>query len=371
MILFGRRIATMGKIRFHFGGESWLRLLVVLLAVGLLVLMEPLGRLGLRSPSVQGRQADGYEDELAKGRELLRRHKFEEALKSFKRANEMRGKKSAECFIEMAQAYHGLEAYKNAAESCDRVLELAPNDPKLRAQAFNLKGIALQTMAGSKDQKHLQEAEAAFRQGLMLNAGVVILQYNLGMALLQQGRDAEGIAELQKYLQVAPGAPNVDQARQLIENPRRAREAYAPDFSITTADGEFLSLEDLRGKVVLLDFWGTWCPPCVESVGSMRELHKKYAKDPSFVMIAISVNDEEDTWRAFTTKNQMVWPQYLDREHKIQRAFGIRAFPTYIIIDHEGIVKFRSSGASFMRTANLEDAIRKQVKLVAKAAPGE
>jgi hypothetical protein len=62
----------------------------------------------------------------------------------------------------------------------------------------------------------------------------------------------------------------------------------------------------------------------------------------------------------------MVWPQYRDRDRRIQRAFGIRAFPTYIVIDHEGIVRFMSSGSSWQRSANLDDAIRKQVKIVAK-----
>ena len=135
---------------------------------------------------------------------------------------------------------------------------------------------------------------------------------------------------------------------------RRAREPYAPDFSVTTADGEYIALEDLRGKVVLVDFWGTWCPPCVASVPSLRDLHKRYAKENSFVMIGISVHDEEDRWHAFTARNQMVRPQYLDRDGKIQRAFGVNRFPTYILIDHEGIVRFRVSGMSFEREATLK-----------------
>src|SRR5260221_5294540 len=99
---------------------------------------------------------------------MLRRHRWEDSLKSFKRANEMRNKQSAECFMGMAQAYQGLEAYKNVAESCDKVIELSAGDPKTMAQAYNLKGIALQAHAVVKDQKKLQEDETAFRQGLTL-----------------------------------------------------------------------------------------------------------------------------------------------------------------------------------------------------------
>jgi peroxiredoxin len=268
----------------------------------------------------------------------------------------------------MAQAYQGLEAYKNVVDSCDKMVEFAESN-QTKAQAFNLKGIALQSLAQIKDQKKLQEAEAAFRQGLALDVRLPVLQYNLGFVLLQQTRDAEGIAELKKYLELQPQGANVESANKMIENPRRAREAFAPDFSFTTSDGEYMALEDLHGKVVLLDFWGTWCPPCVASVPDLRDLYKRLAKEPGFVMIGVSVNDEEDNWRAFTAKNQMSWPQAQDREHEMQRAFGVRAFPTYIVIDHEGIVRFRASGAGPEREASLEDAIRKYVKIASKSGP--
>jgi peroxiredoxin len=313
-------------------------------------------------------QDSTYEEELQNGWEALRRHKYEDALKSFKRANDLREKKCGECFFGMAQAYNGLEAYKNVITSSDKAIELAANDAKLQAQANNLKGLALQSQSDNKDQKKLQEAEAAFRQGLTLDGKLAVLHYNLGFVLMQQNRDPEGGAEMKKYLEMQPRGSFADSARQMIENPRRSREPFAPSFSFTTADGEFIELDDLRGKVVVLDFWGTWCPPCVESVPSLRSLHKKYSKEPSFVLIGVSSDSEDDVWRDFIGKNQMVWPQYRDRDHKILRAFDIRAFPTYIVIDHEGIIRFRSTGVSWLRAANLEDAIRKQVKIVAKTS---
>ncbi len=310
-----------------------------------------------------------YDTEFRKGLDLLRRHRWEDALKSFKRANEMRNKQSAECFYGMAQAYQGLEAYKNVAESCDKVIELSAGDPKTLIEAYNLKGVALQAQAAIKDKKKLQDAEAVFRQALALGTDLPILHYNLGYTLLQEGRDPEGIAELKKFTEREAEGAKAEQALKLIENPRRAREAYAPDFSFTTSEGEYLSLEDLRGKVVLLDFWGTWCPPCVESVPSLRDLNKRYAKEKSFVMISVSVHDEENKWRAFTAANQMLWPQCFDRDSRIQRAFGVSRFPTYILIDHEGIVRLRVSGTNFEREASLNDAIHKQIKIVEKPVP--
>lgn len=322
-----------------------------------------------QSQGAQGNEAS-YDGEFQKGLELVRRRRYEDALKSFKRANEMHNKQSAECFFGMAQAYMGLEAYKTAAESCDRMIEFAAGDTQKLAQAYNLKGIAVQSQAGSKDQKKLQEAEALFRQALALNTELPVLRYNLGFTLMQQNHDAEGTVELKKYLELVAEGEKAEHSRKLIENPRRAREAYAPDFSLTTSDGEYITLEDLRGKVVLLDFWGVWCPPCVESVPAMRSLVKRYAKE-KFVVIGIDVRDEEGTWRAFIEKNGMVWPQHRDRGSVVQRAFEVSGFPTYILIDHEGIVRYRSVGTSWERTGALDDAIRKNLKILAKSLPSE
>jgi len=316
-------------------------------------------------------QEDDAQDELRKGVELLRRHRYEDALKSFKHANDLRNRNCAECYFDMAQAYEGLSAYKNVVDSCDKAIELAPADKVLAASIYNLKGMALVESAERKDQKKLQDAESALRKGIAIDAGVAILHYNLGLALMQMNRDSDGVAEFKKYVELDPNSENADEARKMIENPRRSREAYAPEFSFTTAEGEYISMDELRGKVVLLDFWGTWCPPCRDSLPSLRDLNKRYAKEKAFMMISVSVHDDEDKWRDFTTKNQMVWPQAFDRDSKIQRTFQVNKFPTYILIDHEGIMRLRVSGNSLEREATLNEAIHKAIKVVAKSGPAE
>lgn len=337
------------------------------LIIGALLLLN----ISVASPVAHSQDADTFDTEVAKGNDLLRRRRYEDALKIFKRANDMRDKKSIECLYGMANAYLGLEAYKNVVETCEKIIALG-GDAKDLARAYNLEGIALQTQAGVKDQKKLQEAEAAFRKGLALNSELAILHYNLGFTLLELGRDAEGIPELKKYAELEPDGAKAEEAEKLIANPRRAREAYAPDFSLTTADGEYVSSEDLRGKVVLLDFWGTWCPPCVDSVPALRDLNKRFSKDPLFKMIGVSTDSDEAKWRGFVEKNQMVWTQYLDRDHHIQRTFEVRAFPTYILIDAEGIVRFREVSTRWEYTGALPEAIKKYLKLAAtKPVPAE
>jgi thiol-disulfide isomerase/thioredoxin/Flp pilus assembly protein TadD len=307
-----------------------------------------------------------YEEELESGKRLFRQRRYDEALKSFKRANEMREKKCGECYGWMSEAYLALEAHKSAIESSDKVIEFAGGDKQLLVKAYNNKGLALQAQADKKDQKKLQAAEAVFRQALSIDNARPIIHYNLGVVLMQLNRDEEGVVEIKQYIKSQPQGSYAGMARKLAENPRRARENYAPDFSFTSLQGDYITLEDLKGKVVVLDFWGTWCPPCVESVPELRNLHKRYSKEASFVLIGISSDREEEVWKEFTGKNKMVWPQYRDENRKIQNAFNIRAYPTYIVIDHEGIVRYQSSGFSWGRAANLEDAIKKHMKNAAR-----
>lgn len=323
------------------------------------------------SPPTKSQTNTTFEEELAKGNDLLRRRRYEDALKSFKRANELRDKKCAECLLGMAEAYFGLEAYKTVADTCEKIVELVASDPAALAQAYNLEGIALQTQAAVKDQKKLQDAESLFRKALALNTNLPVVRYNLGYTLLQLNRDAEGIVELKKYTELQPDGSRAEIAAKLIENPRRAREAYAPDFSITTAEGEYVSLEDLHGKVVLLDFWGTWCAPCVASVPALRDLQKRFSKEPLFKMISVSNDSDEAKWRSFIEKNQMAWTQYLDKDRHVVRAFEVRAYPTYILIDAEGIIRFREITTSWERTGTLPDAIKKHLKTAAQTNTSE
>jgi tetratricopeptide (TPR) repeat protein len=322
---------------------------------------------GMRAFAQEANKSD-YDQQIAAGHDFMRQRRYDEALKAFKRANELKNQNSAEALFLMANAYMGLEAYKAVANTCDKVIELSPNDAARQAQAYNLKGIAIQKQSEGKDQKKLQEAEAVLRQAAALKEATPDVHYNLGIVLMQENRDAEGAAELKEFLRLSPNAFNAADTRKMIDNPRRAREPFAPDFSITTAAGENISLNELKGKIVLLDFWGTWCGPCVASVPGLRDLNKKFTKESSFVMISVSSDGDEDKWKDFIVKEKMVWVQYLDREHKVQRAFRVDRFPTYILLDHEGVIRYRSSGMGLDKEALLEDAVKKQIKLVAKPA---
>jgi thiol-disulfide isomerase/thioredoxin len=317
-------------------------------------------------PPAQETNDLAFRQEFESGKDLFRQRRYDEALKSFRRANELREKKCADCYGWMTDAYYSLEAYRNVIVAADKAVALAPNDTQLLVKIYNNKGLALQAQANKKDQEKLQLAESVFRLGLALPNAPAILRYNLGVTLLQQYRDPEGVAELKQYVQLQPKGSYVALARKLIDNPRRTRENYAPDFAFTSSDGDYITLEDLRGKVVVLDFWATWCGPCRSAVQELRNLHRKYVTNQSFVMIGISADFDDQVLREFTAENKMLWAQYRDQDRKLQRAFDIRAIPTYVIIDHEGIVRYLSVGAGARSSIKLEDELRKQLMLASK-----
>jgi len=304
-------------------------------------------------------QTNAYDQEFEKARQLLQQHDYFNALKGFQKANQLAGGKSAESFLGIAQATQGMKVYKNALDACQSAIELAGSNSRLLTRAYKVKAEVLQAT------NDLPGAEAAFRAAIASdpNSNIFDLHYELGVVLLAQHRDDDGIAELRKEIELFPHGTMAEEARALIANPRRAREKYAPEFSIVSSDGQRLSLDSLRGKVVLLDFWATWCAPCVRALPTVRKVQKDHAGDP-FVIVGISGDDDARAWRTFTDKEKMVWPQYRDEDRRLRSMFGVRAIPTYVLIDGEGIERLRVVGSGFHESRALGAEIDKQIKLL-------
>lgn len=254
-------------------------------------------------PAAQDKQA-AYDEEMRKAELLLNRRVYEEALQAYKKAYVLKDKTSLDAALGMALAYRGLGAHKNVLDLAAEALALAGDDKLQQAKVHNLRGAALVALSDKPGDKRLQEAEGEFRAALAANENLYSAQLNLGVALLKLNRDEEGVRELKAYIERAPKGPETANTLKMIEEPRRAREAFAPDFSFTSKQGEFISLEDLKGKTVLLDFWGTWCKPCLMATPSLIRLHKKFAGQP-VVFIGIAVRDQEDAWAAYIDRNEM------------------------------------------------------------------
>lgn len=124
------------------------------------------------------------------------------------------------------------------------------------------------------------------------------------------------------------------------DRPRVVRVGQvAPPLETRTVDGKPLKLADHRGKVVLLDFWATWCAPCIAEMPRLRAVHERFGKDPRFVLIGVSVDEEADALKAFLAKSPLPWAQaYPDEEQReeILNAYGVQGIPASFLISPEG-----------------------------------
>ena len=127
----------------------------------------------------------------------------------------------------------------------------------------------------------------------------------------------------------------------------------APDFQVTDLKGEALSLEKYRGQVVLLDFWATWCGPCIAEMPKVKKTYEKY-KDQNFQIIGISLDQSEEPLTAYIEKEGLAWIHYWDESREIRTLYGVWGIPSAFLIDGEGIIRKASLGGFDVESAVAE-----------------
>lgn len=127
--------------------------------------------------------------------------------------------------------------------------------------------------------------------------------------------------------------------RQTIEELRSVKEgAMAPDFELSTPDGTSLRLSSLRGKCVLLDFWASWCGPCLREAPHLRALYGQY-KDRELEILSVSLDHKEGPWKEAIAKHGLNWLHVSSLQAwkcPVARLYRVSAVPTLILIDSEG-----------------------------------
>lgn len=117
----------------------------------------------------------------------------------------------------------------------------------------------------------------------------------------------------------------------------------APNFTATTLTGDSVQLSDYRGKVVMLNFWATWCPPCRAEMPSIQAAYNQY-QDQGFTVLAINNAEPASQIQPFANTLALHFPIVLDTSARLQRIFGITGYPTSIFIGPEGNVYATHSG---------------------------
>lgn len=117
----------------------------------------------------------------------------------------------------------------------------------------------------------------------------------------------------------------------------------APSFEAETLEGKKVSLEDYRGKVVLLTFWATWCEPCKKEMPEIQAAYEKH-KEEGLAVLAVNFGEKQGPARAFFQKTALTFPSLLDRRADIAERFGVISLPVTFFIDRDGIIRERISG---------------------------
>jgi len=138
----------------------------------------------------------------------------------------------------------------------------------------------------------------------------------------------------------------------------------APDFTANDLNGNSVKLSDLKGKVVVVDFWASWCVPCKKSIPHLIELYNNNRAD-SLIILGVNVDTQLDKVKEFqnSINSQISFPVIFDSESKIPPLYNVEAMPTAVVINKEGIIKFSETGYN----TDLKERLDKTVKeLLAK-----
>ena len=151
-----------------------------------------------------------------------------------------------------------------------------------------------------------------------------------------------------------------------VFGPAAAQEVgeRAPSFSLPNLDGQgSVSLDEHRGKVVYLDFWASWCPPCLTSLPILDELRGEFPAD-RFQVVAVNVDSDPEKARKFLKKRPVGYPSASDPKGQLPPRFAIETMPTSFLIDEKGVVRYVHPG--FRKTD--VDPLREKIRaLIAKA----
>ncbi len=287
-----------------------------------------------RNPALES--GEEWQRVFDQGRVLARNGDPEGAIKEFEKAAKLRNDQCAECFQMMGQVYFQMASYKNAADAFRQAVALKP---KNEAALDNALGASLFLL---DDKKSLPEAESALKRAIELDSkGMPTAYYNLGHVLIKLGRNDEAIAVLKQFLELDPSSSKANQARAMIANPAMAGANFAPTFSVKSSEGKELSLEKLKGKIVLLDFWASWCGPCRQEMPEVKKIWTKYGGD-RFVIIGVNLDRTVEAFESYVTEEGLTWPQYYDaggRSARIAQLYNVPGIPHTVLIDQDGIIR--------------------------------
>jgi thiol-disulfide isomerase/thioredoxin len=283
----------------------------------------------------------------------------ESALDSFKKADKQDDGHCVACQKKMIKYGIEFRDWKIAETAAEEMVGEAQS-PKHLALAHYQFGIVLLNEGIDKHKDEIfNRCHDELTKALASAANFPDAVYVDGRTLAYLKQDDAAKARFEEFLKLTSGdTPDRQRAQRYIDEPELARARLAPPFAVTTMDGQRISLDDLTGKVVLIDFWATWCGPCRAALPHMREIAKKFEGQP-LIVLSVSVDTDEGKWKEFVAKNEMTWPQYLDHGFTgpVAKLFGVQAIPHTFTIDSDSVLQDEHIG-----DASIEGKLKKLIR---------
>lgn len=136
-----------------------------------------------------------------------------------------------------------------------------------------------------------------------------------------------------------------------------SEQPEAPGFDLSGPDGERYSLEDMRGKPVIVNFWATWCPPCRAEMPSMQRAWEQ-VKDEDILIVAVNVGESADTITQFNEHVKMEFPLPMDLDSRVTQRWPMNGLPTTFVVDPQGRLVYRAQGEREWDDPALLDLVR-------------
>ncbi len=315
------------------------------------------------TPSLSQETAEGPTNEKAQktykeASQYLQRRMTDAALDSFKKADKQDGTHCLPCQKKMIKYGMELRDWKTAETAAGEVVAQVQGNRNVALARYQFAIVLIHEGIDKRKDELFTRAHDELTKALAAVANFPDAVLADGQALAHLSQDDAAKTRFEQFVKMRPADdPDRQRALRFIAQPELARARMAPPFAVTTTDGQRVSLDDLKGKVVLIDFWATWCGPCREALPHMREIAKKFQGQP-LVVLSVSLDGDEQKWKDFIAKNGMTWPQYYDGGFTgpISKMFGVQAIPHTFTIDADGMLQDERIG-----DASIESKLKKLV----------
>jgi thiol-disulfide isomerase/thioredoxin len=291
--------------------------------------------------------------------QLLHERRIDWAIDAFKKADKQDGGHCQDCQRKIVKYALEMQDWKAAETAAAEIVAEAQGDKNVALAHFQLAAIFVNEGVTRRKDEFFPRAHDEFAKALAAVPNFPDAVFADGRALAYMKQDDAAKAQFERFVKMRP-EESVDRQRALryIDQPELARARMAPPFAVTTTNGQRVSLDDMKGKVVLIDFWATWCAPCREALPHMREIAKKFRDEP-LVILSVSLDDDERKWKEFVGKNEMTWLQYRDGGFKgpVSTTFAVEAIPQTFTVDTDGILQDQHIG-----DASIEGKLKKLIK---------